>query len=159
MSLFVGRHLNKIDKKGRASVPKHFRSVIQGRGFQGLYVFPSFTDAALEACSEDFLLKITGGLAEFDLFSEEYDDMSSIILESAHFLSFDTEGRIVLPQELLDHASITDDALFVGRGDQFRIWEPKAHSANRSIAFERARARGMTVKLKRNDSDEGSRNK
>ena len=156
MSLFVGRHENKIDKKGRVSVPKLFRSVVQQRGFQGIYVFPSFKHPALEACSEEFLIRITNSIDDHhDLFSDEQDDLTAIILESAHFLAFDPEGRIVLPPELREHAGITSEALFVGRGDRVRIWEPAAYQANHTKAFDRARASGATLKLRRPDAGEG----
>ena len=39
-------------------------------------------------------------------------------------LMFDVTGRIVIPEELLKHANITDTALFVGRGNSFQIWNP-----------------------------------
>jgi len=156
MSLFVGRHVNKIDKKGRVSVPKLFRSVILERGFQGMYVFPSFKHPALEACSEEFLVRISNSLDDaHELFSEEQDDLTAIILESAHSLAFDPEGRIVLPPELREHAGIEDEALFVGRGDRIRIWEPAAYQTNHSTAFERARSSGATLKLRRSTSEDG----
>lgn len=156
MSLFVGRHVNKIDKKGRVSVPKLFRSVIQGRGFQGMYVFPSFKYPAIEACSEDFLIRITSSLDDLELFSEEQDDLSAIILESAHSVPFDPEGRIVLPPELREHAGIKNEALYVGRGDRIRIWEPTAYQAHHATAFERARSRGATLRLRRVETPEAN---
>ena len=53
MPLLVGRYLNKIDRKGRVSVPKPLRDVLQAQsagGFTGVYVYPLFKAPALEAC-------------------------------------------------------------------------------------------------------------
>ena len=148
MALFVGKHVNKVDKKGRVSVPKVFRASLQGDGFSGLYAYPLFKHQAIEACSEDFLNRLSESLDDLALFSDEQDDLAAVILENAHPLAFDPEGRITLPQELLSHAAITNEAVFVGRGARMRIWQPAAYKENNALSFERARARGATLPLK-----------
>jgi MraZ protein len=152
MTLFVGRHVNNIDRKGRVSVPKPFRAALQAQGSQIVYAYPLFKHAALEACGETFMARLSASLDDLDMFSDEQDDLAAIVLENAHPLSFDPEGRITLPKELADHAGISDQIAFVGRGARFQIWEPKAYQANRSMAFERARARGATLKLRADDT-------
>jgi MraZ protein len=148
MTLFVGRHVNNIDRKGRVSVPKPFRAALQAQGSQIIYAYPLFKHAALEACGEAFMARLSASLDDLDMFSDEQDDLAAIVLENAQPLSFDPEGRVTLPKELADHAGISDQIAFVGRGARFQIWEPKAYQANRSMAFERARARGATLKLR-----------
>ena len=105
---------------------------------------------AIEACDEDFMARLSESLEDLDLFSDEHDDLAAVILENAFPLPFDPEGRVVLPQDLRDHAGITNNVVFVGRGARLQLWEPKAYEANRKNAFERARARGATLKLRRN---------
>ena len=148
MTLFVGRHVNNIDRKGRVSVPKPFRAALQAQGSQIIYAYPLFKHAELEACGEAFRARLSASLDDLDMFSDEQDDLAAIVLENAQPLSFDPEGRVTLPKELADHAGISDQIAFVGRGARFQIWEPKAYQANRSMAFERARARGATLKLR-----------
>ncbi|MEO5336952.1 MAG: division/cell wall cluster transcriptional repressor MraZ [Magnetospirillum sp. WYHS-4] len=161
MALLVGRHLNKIDKKGRVSVPKPFRDALApasaagGASFSGLYAYPLFKVPALEACDEAFLQRLSSSLEDLDMFSDEQDDLAAILLENAHPLPFDPEGRIVLPKELADHAGIDGEALFVGRGTRFQIWEPAVYETHRRQAFERARSRGATFKLRRPDGSDG----
>ena len=152
MALLVGRHVNKIDKKGRVSVPKLFRDALapaEEGGFSGLYAYPLFKVPAIEACDEAFMQRLSESLEDLDMFSDEQDDLAAVILENAHPLPFDPEGRIVLPKDLLDFAGITGQALFVGRGARFQIWQPDAYETQRSQAFERARSRGATLKLRR----------
>ena len=151
MTLFVGRHINKIDSKGRVSVPKPFRAALQAQGTHTLYAYPLFKHAAIEACGEDFMARLSASLDDLDMFSDEQDDLASVILENAHPLAFDPEGRVVLPPELLAHANITTQALFVGRGARMQIWEPDAYGKHSLNAFERARSRGATLRLRRND--------
>lgn len=151
--MFVGRHINKIDRKGRVSVPKPFRAALQGQGSQSLYAYPLFKHAAIEACGEDFMARLSASLDDLDMFSDEQDDLAAIVLENAHPLNFDTEGRIMLPAELAEHAGISEQVAFVGRGARFQLWAPKAYQANRAMAFERARARGATLKLRAEGDD------
>ena len=162
MTLFVGRHVNKIDKKGRVSVPKPFRAALQalgqGLGSATIYAYPLLKHRAIEACSEAFMKRLSASLDDLDMFSDEQDDLAAIVLESAHTLNFDPEGRISLPEDLSEHAGIGSDALFVGRGGRFQIWAPKTYEANRSMAFERARARGATLRLQKISVDDAENN-
>ncbi len=147
MALLVGRHVNKIDKKGRVSVPKSFRASFDGQGFSGIYAYPSFKFPAIEACGEAFMQRISASLEKMEMFSEEQDDLAAAILESAHALPFDPEGRIVLPPPLLAHAGIDGEALFVGRGAQMQIWNGDNYEKHRQQALQRARSRGATLQL------------
>ena len=147
MALFVGRHKNKVDGKGRVSVPKPFRAAFAGDAFGGVYVYPLFKFQALEACGEAFMGRIAESLDDLPMFSDEQDDLS-VVLENAHALGFDPEGRIALPKELADVAGLKGEALFVGRGERFQIWAPETYDAIRGPAFERARARGVTLPLR-----------
>ena len=155
MPLLVGRYVNKIDKKGRVSVPKPFRESFKGQSFKGIYAYPLFKYPAIEACGEEFMMRLGEGLDDLDVFSDEQDDLAAAILERAHALPFDPEGRVVLPGELLAHGDIAGEAVFVGRGARLQIWEPKAYEANSAKALERARARGATLRLRPTPSPDG----
>jgi MraZ protein len=147
MTLFVGRHINKIDKKGRVSVPKPFRSVFINQSFNGLYLYPLFKFNAFEACDEAFIERMSDSLEDLPMFSDEQDDLS-VILESTHRLPFDPEGRVALPKDVVRAAEISTQVLFVGRGRRFQIWDPKAYDNNRGQAFDRALVRGATLQLR-----------
>ncbi|MET1026476.1 MAG: MraZ N-terminal domain-containing protein, partial [Dongiaceae bacterium] len=49
MALFIDTFINKIDKKGRVSVPATFRAALGGQSFQGIVAFPSFKYAAIQS--------------------------------------------------------------------------------------------------------------
>ena len=156
MALLVGRHLNKIDKKGRVSVPKPYREAVLAEGFAGVYIYPYFKYPALEGAGEAFMQRLSESMEDnLDLFSDEQEDLAAITLENTFQLAFDSEGRIILPQELCVHAGLTDQALFVGHGSRFQIWSPEAYQEHRSGALERAKATGATLRLspKRTDGE------
>ena len=60
------------------------------------------------------------------VFDSDLDDLSAMLFADARPLIFDVTGRIVIPDDLLKHAGITDKAIFVGRGNSFQIWNPDA---------------------------------
>jgi len=147
MALFVGTVSNKVDKKGRVSVPASFRAELSGASNAGIYVFPSYKFPSLEACDHDFMARLSSGLESLALFSEQQDDLAATIFADARLLSFDGEGRIVLPDPFMAHAGIVGQAAFVGQGPRFQIWKPEALDAHKATARNRAREQQMTVPL------------
>lgn len=148
MKLFLYTHLNKLDRKGRISVPAEFRTALAEQGFESFAAFKSFRAAAIECWTPARLEQLSVALDDLNLFSEQQDTLATTLFANAKPLSFDGEGRITLPAEFLSHAGITGDALFVGRGQTFQIWEPKAYEAHDAAAIERARKGELTLKLK-----------
>lgn len=142
MESFRGRFTNKIDAKGRVSVPAKFRLVTTSQGLAGVVCFPSIQGAFLEGCGPAFSAVIDEMLDRLDPFSRERDVLASVLIGDSAELMFDSDGRVVLPEELRVHAKIVDEATFVGLGKKFQIWEPKAYEAFRAEALEQARAHG-----------------
>jgi transcriptional regulator MraZ len=144
VALFLSTFINKVDRKGRVSVPAPFRAAVAGSSFNGIIVFPSINSRAIEGSGIDRAEELSARIDGIPEFSEERDALSAIFADS-HQLPFDSEGRIMLPPELCEHAGIVLEggAAFVGAGRTFQIWEPgrfEQHQQER-----RARARGITL--------------
>lgn len=148
MSVFIGTFENKVDRKGRVSVPATFRSALQGQAFHGIIAFRSYRAPAIEACGMDFMLRLNESVSDMDLFSETHDDLATTIFADSHQLALDGDGRIMMPAELAEHAGITDQAAFVGKGPIFQIWEPDRLDQHKGAARERARSQGLTLPLR-----------
>lgn len=140
MALFTSTTVNKVDKKGRVSVPASFRLALAGQTFNGVVVFPSFVQSAIEASGIDLIERLAASVERFDPFTDQHDAFATTIFGDTHQLPFDTEGRIILPEALLSHAQIDGAAAFLGRGKTFQIWEPEALKVYKAEAVERARA-------------------
>ena len=56
--MFLSTYENKLDKKGRVSVPASFRSYLSNLGYNGIICYPSFNNLSIEACSQDRIEKI-----------------------------------------------------------------------------------------------------
>ena len=136
--MFLSSFENKLDKKGRVSVPATFRSHLSSMGYNGFISYPSFNHAALEACSQDRIEKITNSIDSLNPFEEKRDYFATSILSESVNLQFDTEGRVSLTEKLLDHSKIKNNILFVGLGKTFQIWEPKNFEKFKTIARKKA---------------------
>jgi len=147
MALFLATHTNRVDAKGRVSVPAPFRAAIGQSSFQGIVVFQSHTSPALEGFSWDQLEKMSAALDSYDMFSQAHDDLAMTMFGNAVPLSFDSTGRVMLPPELREFAGIGESAAFVGQGRKFQIWSPEALEAHKPQARGRVREQGLTLNL------------
>ena len=136
--MFLSSYENKIDKKGRVSVPATFRSHLNSMGFNGFVCYPSFNHSALEACSQDRIEKLSNTIDSLNPFEERRDFFATSILSECENLHFDTEGRVSLSDKLLNHANIKSNVLFVGLGKTFQIWDSKNFEKFKSVARKKA---------------------
>jgi MraZ protein len=56
--MFLSTYENRIDKKGRVSVPASFRSYLSNLGYNGVVCFPSFNNQSIEAWTQDRIEKM-----------------------------------------------------------------------------------------------------
>ena len=145
MALFIDTFINRIDRKGRISVPASFRAALAGQVFQGIIAFPSFKFPAIHCAGMDWMEAQTDKVSRVDLFSDEHDDLTATLFADAKQLAFDGEGRIMLPENLTRHAAIDEAAAFVGRGRHFEIWQPAALEAHKTEARRRALEKRRTL--------------
>ena len=136
--MFLSSYENKIDKKGRVSVPATFRSYLSSAGYNGFISYPSFNHSALEACSQDRIEKLSNTIDSLNPFEEKRDFFATSILSESENLQFDTEGRVSLSDRLLEHAKINTNILFVGLGKTFQIWEPQNFEKFKIVARKKA---------------------
>ena len=130
--MFLSTYENKLDKKGRVSVPASFRSYLSNLGYNGVVCYPSFNNQSIEAWPQDRIEKISNSIDSLNPFEEKRDYFATSILSESINLQFDSEGRILLTSKLLKHAKIRNTMIFVGQGKTFQIWEP--------IIFEKFKA-------------------
>ena len=122
--MFLSTYENKLDKKGRVSVPASFRSYLSNMGYNGIICYPSFNNSSIEAWPQDRIEKISNAIDSLNPFEEKKDYFATSILSESINLQFDSEGRILITTKLLKHAKIKNNMLFVGLGKTFQIWEP-----------------------------------
>ena len=154
--MFLSSYENKLDKKGRVSVPASFRSHLSSLGYNGFVTYPSFNHEALEACSQDRIEKLSSTIDSLNPFEEKRDFFATSILSESINLQFDSEGRISLSLKILKHAKIKSSMLFVGQGQTFQIWEPTAFEKFRINARKKANINRANLKWEKHfNNNEG----
>ena len=144
MAVFLSSFVNKIDKKGRVSVPASFRTAL-GADTAGIVVFKSLQHDALDGCSIAHLELLSQSLERQDLDPDIFELIETAIFGGAVQLPFDGEGRISLPQTLCASVGIGDEVAFVGRRKTFQIWDPKKLTAHENAARSKAKQKDISL--------------
>lgn len=143
MSLFLSTYVNKVDKKGRVSVPSQFRLALRDEPFEGVLVYPSIVNNCLEGCGFSRIEKITEAIELFDPLSEEKDAFATSMLADVSQLPLDKEGRVILPRSMMSEFNINDSATFVGKGKVFEIWNEQE--------FEKHKTKSKQIAMQKRD--------
>jgi MraZ protein len=134
MNRFLSNATNRIDAKGRVSVPSAFRTVLARSGVEDLYAYQDFVFPAVSMAGPEVLERLERSIGSQDLFSVEANRMSLLIHGGGVFMKLDAEGRLVVTDFIRDFTGITDRVTFAGRGDFFQLWEPAAFEAMQAEA-------------------------
>lgn len=132
MSRFTSTYLNKVDRKGRVSVPAPFRTVLEGQGSGLFYLKRNEVDGTIDGLTEAYMDDVQERIDALPMNSVEREDAEDEFFADSTEMRCDPDGRIILPKTLLDLASIDDQALFVGKGSsRFQIWRPDTYHQRR----------------------------
>ena len=149
MSQFLGTHSNRLDAKGRVSVPAPFRSALRagldGDGPVTLILRPSHKHHCVEGWPTAAFAALGAGLGKLNQFSDAHEDMRAALYADAYPVEADKEGRIVLDEVLVEHAGLTNQVAFMGLGEIFQIWEPAAAKRRRDEARTGARLNQLSL--------------
>jgi MraZ protein len=136
--VFLSTFEKQLDAKRRLVAPAEFRAQLTGP-FEGVFCFPSIEFDCLEC----------GGKALFDRYAAmieelQFGDPLRTAIETSvhagmHMLSFDTAGRITLPETLCRDHGLTDWVVIAGIGERFQIWNRDAFQAHRAAQRDLAR--------------------
>ena len=127
-------------------MPASFRSYLSNLGYNGVVCYPSFNNSSIEAWPQDRIEKISNAIDALNPFEEKKDFFATSILSESVNLQFDNEGRISIPEKLLKHAKIKNNALFVGQGKTFQIWETTAFEKFKTNAKKKSNLNRASLK-------------
>jgi MraZ protein len=122
--VFISTFEKQLDTKRRIVAPVEYRTAVAP--FDGLFCFPSVEADCIEG----------GGKALFDGYAKLIDEfpfgdpdrtaLETSIMGGMTQLSFDTAGRVTIPESLCEMFGLTDWVTLVGLGDRFQIWSREA---------------------------------
>jgi MraZ protein len=136
--LFLSTFEKQLDAKRRIVVPQEFRALASGP-FDGVFCFPSIEADCVEGGGKALFDRYLGVVDELDFGDPLRSALETSVLGGMARLSFDTAGRITLPENLCDMFGLTDWVVVVGLGERFQIWDREAFQAHRAAQRELAR--------------------
>ncbi|MFM2045592.1 MAG: cell division protein MraZ [Pseudomonadota bacterium] len=145
--MFLSTYTNKVDKKGRVSVPAPFRAAL-GDGTAAaneVIIFRSLSADALDACSIGYLAQLSAALDDPTTPQDYRTLIEDTVFGSSIRLPIDPEGRIIIPEEFMTFAAIGEACAFAGRRKFFQIWEPEALKAHEAASRSQARAGNISL--------------
>lgn len=134
MNRFLSNATNRIDSKGRVSVPAAFRAALARLDVQELYCLQDFVFPAVNVGGPELLERYEKQIEALDPFSEEANRLSLLVHGGGVFARLDGEGRLMVTEFIRSYTGITHVVTFVGRGQYFQLWEPKAFEEAASVA-------------------------
>jgi MraZ protein len=137
--MFLSTFEKQLDAKRRIVVPQDFRALATGP-FDGVFCFPSIEADCIEGGGKPLFDRYLGVIEELEFGDPLRSALETSVLGGMAKLSFDTAGRITLPETLCDMFGLADWVTIVGLGDRFQIWSREAFQAHRSAQRETARA-------------------
>jgi transcriptional regulator MraZ len=137
-AVFLSTFEKQLDAKRRIVVPLEFRALVSGP-FDGVFCFPSIEADCIEGGGKALFDRYQGVIEELDFGDPIRSALETSIFGGMAKLSFDTAGRITLPENLCDLFGLTSDVVLVGLGERFQIWAKDAFQAHRAAQREVAR--------------------
>ena len=141
LNRFLSNATNRIDAKGRVSVPAAFRTVLSRLDIRELYCLQDFVFPAISVGGPELLEHYERQMEGLDPFSEEANRLSLLVHGGGVFTKLDGEGRLMVTDFMRSFTGITTEVAFVGRGRHFQLWDPKTFEVAASVA-RRERAGG-----------------
>ena len=155
MDLFLSQYVNKLDKKGRVSLPSAFRNILPKKNKNEIILFKSLKFPSIEGCSKERIFKIAERIDNLEIFSDDQEDFSTSIFSEIVPTNLDNEGRFLIPEILKEYSKIKNEAAFIGHGHYFQIWEPKAakerQEKSRNRLINEKKTLGSIIVSKSND--------
>lgn len=119
--MFLGRYSHSIDSKSRLTIPARYRAALDS----GAYVVQGF-ERNLMVYTTDAFQRLAQRADTHTMTDPEVRAMRRLMFGGAREVSLDSAGRILLPSFLKDYAKLGLDAVIVGAGEYFEIWDPDA---------------------------------
>jgi len=134
---FRGEYHQKVDGKGRVSIPAHFRRVLESgdptwadnKCPEFVIVYGDHRRQYLECYTISAINEVDDQIAGLARGSLERRMLERLFSGQSQQTSVDETGRLVLPAKLRNKIGLTDEAFFIATGDTFQIWKPETYEA------------------------------
>ncbi|MBE6122801.1 MAG: division/cell wall cluster transcriptional repressor MraZ [Solobacterium sp.] len=129
--MFMGEYRHSLDAKNRLIIPAKFRDELGST-----FVVTKGLDGCLTVYTEEQWTALVHQLEQLPTTKREVRQYVRFLLSKAVECQFDSQGRIQLPQVLVDAAQIDKKCTVIGAADHIEIWSDEKWDAYESEAGE-----------------------
>jgi len=120
--LLTGTFHRSLDEKLRFAIPRSFREAMGSSDSSVLYLAPG-TDGSLELYSEQAFANLTRKLEDGPRNDRQIRAFHRLFYGQVQMVELDKQGRVRLPAELAQLASLDKDIVLLGVRDHIEIWD------------------------------------
>lgn len=120
--MFRGASKVTLDSKGRMAIPSRYRERLASRA-DGTLVATVDRDYCLLLYPLTDWEEIERKLIRLPALNKQARRLQRLMVGYATELEMDGHGRILLPRELRDFASLDKQVMFIGQGNKFELWD------------------------------------
>ena len=132
---FRGESHNKVDTKGRVSIPASFRRVLEasdpnwksGENPELVIVYGDHRRSYLECYTMAAIEEVDTKIDALPRGSMQRKMLQALFHGQSFPTTVDETGRLVLPAKLRGKIDLDKEAFFIGMGDTFQIWQPETY--------------------------------
>ena len=134
--MFRGFNKISIDTKGRLAIPSRYRSLILDQALNNLVITLNPLDRSLWLYPLPEWELIENKLTALSDFDKQTRRTKQMMRGYANDCQLDAQGRILIPRELREYAELTRQAVILGQGNKFEIWNEKSWETQRDSWLE-----------------------
>ncbi len=124
--MLVGHYDHHMDAKNRVIVPFKLREIEGGEMLTNAFYLTKGPEGCVFAYTVSAWRRIIEErLGRSALPSRRMRELQRGFAGSAHYCTCDKQGRVVLPQELVDYAGLGREVTWIGAADRAEIWDSK----------------------------------
>lgn len=140
MVSFRGVSLCNVDAKGRFAVPTKYRAVLQDMSMSKCVVTIDTDDDCLLLYPLAVWEEIESKLQALPSLNPRVRRVQRLLIGHASEVDLDSQGRLLLPNILRDHAAVDKKLMLVGQGKKFEIWSESNWQSHRQLWLETGKA-------------------
>lgn len=132
MSMFRGINAINIDGKGRIAVPMRYRDALLADDAGALVVTIDTEETCLLLYPVKAWQVIETNLQRLPSFNAQARRIQRLLIGHATDVELDSNGRVLLPPPLREHAKLDKRAVLIGQGNKFEVWDEALWQSRRS---------------------------
>ena len=121
---FTGEYYNTLDSKSRLSIPAKFRKALNTINDRTFVLTRGFDNCLLLYPVSEWS-KVEEQLSFLSSMKGRHRNFIRSIVRHASYLQYDSQGRIIIPENLCSYANIDKDVAVIGVIKKIELWSPK----------------------------------